>query len=85
MGERISNIERMFNCREGIRRKDDTLPKRLTSESVPSGPSAGKTVENLDQMLDHFYTHLGWDLETGIPTAQKLKEMKLEWMVGDIG
>ena len=84
MGERISNIERMFNCREGIRRKDDTLPKRLLTESVPSGPSAGKTVENLDKMLDHYYTHLGWDLKTGSPTPEKLKEMKLEWMINDV-
>jgi aldehyde:ferredoxin oxidoreductase len=84
MGERISNIERMFNCREGIRRKDDTLPQRLLSESVPSGPSKGKTVENLDQMLDDYYGHLGWDLKTGVPTPEKLKEMKLDWMISDI-
>jgi aldehyde:ferredoxin oxidoreductase len=80
IGERISNIERMFNCREGIRRKDDTLPYRLISESVSSGPTKGKIVENLDGMLDYFYSHLGWDLKTGVPTPEKLKEMKLDWM-----
>jgi aldehyde:ferredoxin oxidoreductase len=84
MGERISNIERMFNCREGVRRKNDTLPQRLVSESVPSGPSKGKTVENLDQMLNNYYAHLGWDLKTGVPTTEKLKEMKLDWMINDV-
>jgi aldehyde:ferredoxin oxidoreductase len=83
MGERISNIERMFNCREGIRREDDTLPKRLLTESVPSGPTKGQRV-NLDRMIDDYYTHLGWDLKTGIPTPDKLKEMRLNWMVGNV-
>jgi aldehyde:ferredoxin oxidoreductase len=83
-GERISNIERMYNCREGIRRKDDTLPKRLLSETLPSGPTKGKTI-NLDKMIDDYYGLLGWDPRTGIPTSEKLREMKLEWMIGDVG
>jgi aldehyde:ferredoxin oxidoreductase len=83
MGERISNIERMFNCREGIRRKDDTLPPRLLTEALASGPTKGKTI-GLDGMIDHYYTHLGWDLKTGIPSPGKLREMGLEWMIRDI-
>lgn len=83
MGERISSIERMFNCREGIRRKDDTLPQRLLTETIPSGPTKGQTI-NLDRMIDDYYTHLGWDLKTGIPSSEKLQEMGLDWMIPDI-
>ncbi len=84
MGERISNIERMFNCREGIRRKDDTLPGRLLNESPVSGyNTTGKRVENIDRMLDDYYALLGWDLNTGVPTPEKLKEMNLGSMIGD--
>lgn len=75
-GERIINLERSFNVREGARRKDDTLPKRFLTEPIPEGGSKGNVVP-LDQMLDSYYAARGWDKETGIPTPKKLQQIGL--------
>jgi aldehyde:ferredoxin oxidoreductase len=77
IGERIVNLNRLFNARVGIRRKDDALPKRLVEDAAPKGPSKGEIVE-LNQMLDEYYTHRGWDLETGLPLASTLRRLGLE-------
>ncbi len=76
-GERIVNLERMFNVREGIGRKDDTLPKRFLEETLTAGPSKGHTVD-LEPMLDEYYSMRGWDVRTGIPKAEKLRELGIE-------
>jgi aldehyde:ferredoxin oxidoreductase len=76
IGERIVNIERAFNVREGLTRKDDTQPERFLKEPLKSGPSAGHVV-NLKPMLDDYYRLRGWDLETGYPTRGKLEELGL--------
>ena len=78
-GERIVNAERMINARFGIGRADDTLPPRFLDEpAVPSdSPSAGSVVE-LGPMLDEYYAARGWDVETGLPTGEKLAELGLE-------
>ena len=77
IGERGSNIERAFNVREGVRRSWDTLPHRLLAESVRSGPNMGQVVE-LDTLLNDFYGLCSWDIETGIPTPDKLNELGLQ-------
>ena len=76
MGERIYNLERIFNVREGLTRADDTLPKRLLEDPLPEGPAAGHVV-HLDPMLDAYYDLRGWDKKTGKPTFEKLKELGL--------
>jgi aldehyde:ferredoxin oxidoreductase len=78
IGERIVNLERLFIAREGITRKDDTLPKRFLKEPLPegSGPSTGSVVE-LEPMLDEYYRARGWDVENGLPTRDKLGELGL--------
>lgn len=78
MGEKIFNLERMFNVREGKGIADDMFPKRLTSESQPSGPAAGQVFE-AEEMRREYYEARGWDTETGIPTDAKLKELDLEF------
>ena len=75
IGERIWNIERLFNLRAGLTKADDSLPKRLLKEAHESGPSAGVTVQ-LDQMLPVYYQTRGWDSE-GVPTREKLAELGL--------
>lgn len=76
-GERIWNIERLFNLREGLDPlKEDTLPDRLLKEPIPDGPSKGM-VSRLSEMLPNYYKYRGWD-EKGIPTAQKLEELGLK-------
>lgn len=77
-GERIYNLCRMFNVREGISRKDDTLPSRI-GEPLKEGGSAGHTVnkEELDRMLDEYYGLRGWD-ENGIPKSETLERLGIE-------
>lgn len=74
-GERIWNLERLYNLREGFSRADDTLPRRLLEEPAPEGPSKG-WVSHLADMLDEYYRFRGWD-ENGVPTGRKLEELGL--------
>jgi len=77
-GERIWNLARLFNVREGISRKDDCLPGRLKGP-LPEGPSEGFAITDsiMDSMLDEYYDYRGWT-EDGIPGHEKLKELELE-------
>ncbi len=74
-GERIWNLERMFNLKAGLSKKDDTLPKRLLEEPLPEGGAKGQVVR-LSEMLPEYYQLRGWD-ENGVPTKEKLKELSL--------
>lgn len=74
-GERITTAERLFLVRAGFRRKDDSLPDRLTRVPLPDGPSAGR-VCRLEEMLDEYYPVRGWDAD-GVPTPAKLAELGL--------
>jgi len=76
IAERITNVERLFNVREGFGRQEDTLPERLLSEPMPTGPSVGSTVP-LDTMLEEYYALMGWDAD-GVPTQERLQELGLE-------
>jgi aldehyde:ferredoxin oxidoreductase len=75
-GERIFNLERLFNLREGLSSKDDTLPLRFVGEPFREGPISGK-VEPLTKMLLKYYRLRGWN-EVGIPTEQNLKRLTIE-------
>ncbi|MBI4333793.1 MAG: aldehyde ferredoxin oxidoreductase family protein [Chloroflexi bacterium] len=77
VGERIYNLERLFNLREGFSRKDDTLPVRMLTEPLQkAGPSEGQVVRKQDSLLDEFYACRGWD-KNGVPTPAKLEELGL--------
>lgn len=78
--ERSWNLKRCFNAREGFDRKDDKLPKRF-SEAIPDGPSAGSKISNLGPMLDAYYEAMGWDKDTGLPTADKLNQLDLSYAI----
>jgi aldehyde:ferredoxin oxidoreductase len=79
IGERINNVARLFNGREGFSRKDDTFPKRIMTEAIKAGDSAGQLIsqKDLDTMLDEYYQARGWD-KSGTPTTAKLKELGLQ-------
>jgi aldehyde:ferredoxin oxidoreductase len=62
-GERINNLEKLFNLREGLGRKDDALPQRFLDEALKEGPSRGSTVD-LTPMLDEYYEARGWEVAT---------------------
>ena len=74
-GDRIWNLERLFNLAAGLSARDDTLPERLLKEPMPSGPCKGE-VSKLDQMLPEYYTLRGWDAE-GVPTTGKKAQLGL--------
>jgi len=76
VSERVYNLKRCFNVREGISRKDDRLPKRMM-QPLATGPAKGQSVKDLDGMLDEAYEALGWDKATGKPTKEKLEELGL--------
>lgn len=75
IGERIWNLERLFNLKAGFTGADDTLPKRILDEPIPAGPAQGK-VARLHEMLPDYYRIRGWD-EKGVPTKEKLQELEL--------
>jgi len=83
VGERIVNIERAFLVREGITRKDDTMPSRFLREPFTTGNSKGSVFE-LEPMLNEYYTERGWDMHTGIPTREKLRELDLDYAADEI-
>ncbi|MHA1612405.1 MAG: aldehyde ferredoxin oxidoreductase family protein [Promethearchaeota archaeon] len=76
IGERVYNLERLYNLREGLTSEDDTLPKRFLEEVMDTGFSKNKTVP-LKQMLINYYSARGWD-QNGIPTIDRLKKLDLQ-------
>jgi aldehyde:ferredoxin oxidoreductase len=75
IGKRIHVLERYMNTREGIARKDDTLPGRLLNEGRASDPKH-RTVP-LEKMLPKYYKVRGYD-ENGIPRDRTLRKLKIE-------
>jgi aldehyde:ferredoxin oxidoreductase len=82
VGERIKNIERAFIVREGFRRRDDTIPRRMLEEPTPCGHPP-VTQEKFEKMLDDYYNTRGWSKKTGIPSKTKLEELGLGRIVED--
>ena len=76
VGERVWNLERLYNLREGFTRADDTLPPRLLNEAPADGPSQGWVVQ-LEPMLKEYYRGRGWD-ENGVPRPKKLADLELD-------
>lgn len=75
LGERGYNMERQYNMREGLTKKDDSLPTRLTK--VPQDPNNPKTVVRLDKMLPVYYRVRGWSKD-GVPTKRVLRKLRIE-------
>jgi aldehyde:ferredoxin oxidoreductase len=74
-GERIWNLERLFNLQAGFTSKDDQLPERFTTSPIRSGPSKGQ-ISHVPEMLSEYYKLRGWD-EDGVPTQERLRELQL--------
>ncbi|MHC1605437.1 MAG: aldehyde ferredoxin oxidoreductase family protein, partial [Candidatus Methanofastidiosia archaeon] len=75
IGEKIWNLERLFNNKAGFTYKDDKLPRRMMSEPISEGPAKGQVCK-LNEMLGEYYLSRGWD-DRGRPTARKLEELGL--------
>jgi aldehyde:ferredoxin oxidoreductase len=69
LGEKIWNLERLFNIGAGFSGTDDTLPRRMLEEPMPEGPARGQVCK-LNEMLPEYYTIRGWN-DQGIPTEEK--------------
>jgi len=83
IGERINNLGRLFNTREGMTRKDDHMPAKVMNTPIPDeGVSKGSFVsqKDIDLLLDDYYEVRGWTPE-GFPTVEKLNEIGLSEFV----
>lgn len=85
--ERVWNVEKVFNLREGATRKDDRVPERFTRSSVELGVGTFPPVDpgEVRTLLDGYYEAHGWDRETGEPTRAKLEELGLEELASEFG
>lgn len=82
-GERILVLEHLINVREGLSRKDHTLPKRLMEEPVPEGPAKGQrnSKEEMDKLLDDYYSLHEWDVKTSWPKEKCLDRLGLKKLI----
>lgn len=80
IGERATNLARVFNAREGFSREDDTLPERIFGP-LENGALAGEVFprDEFEEALTVLYQLKGWDADTGIPTVERLEELSLGW------
>jgi aldehyde:ferredoxin oxidoreductase len=79
LGERIWNLEKLFNLKSGLTRENDTLPERCFSEPVKGDNSESSVIDydKWQDMLTEYYDLRGWDYN-GIPKPEKLKALGLE-------
>jgi len=83
IAERIVNLKRCFNLREGVGKESEVLPKRFTEEPMPTGPSKGQ-VCNLEPMLREYYMYRGWDYESGLPYEETLERLGLDYVANEL-
>ena len=79
-GEKIWNLVRMFNLRNGLDPAEDTLPRRFTEEKLPDGPAMGHCISKKDMayMKKEYYNLRGWD-KKGVPMDKTLKRLRIEY------
>lgn len=75
IGERIYNLERVFNQKAGMKPEEDTLPKRLLEDPIENGPSKG-AISHLYVMLPEYYKARGW--VEAFPTKETLERLELD-------
>jgi aldehyde:ferredoxin oxidoreductase len=80
IGERATNLARVFNAREGFTRADDTLPERLFGP-LENGALKGEVFprDEFESALTRLYQIKGWDPATGMPTPERLEALSLGW------
>ena len=84
-GERIFNIMRVYNIREGMRREHDDWPQRFYDQPLRLGEEIHTlSNESLEQSLRRYYELRGWDAKTGVPTEGTLRELQLHDVADDL-
>ena len=83
-GERINNLKKLFNIREGWARGDDTLPPRILDENLGDGVARGVGLSrsDLDMMIDGYYRARGWTMD-GLVSQAKIDELDLADVVSE--
>ena len=80
LGERITNMARIYNIREGFGKKDDRLPSRFYQPHTSGELSKTKIgEEEFQKAIESYYEMMGWNNE-GIPSMSKLAELDLDWL-----
>ena len=84
-GERFITLARVFNLREGLTDREDTLPDRFF-QPFKTGPLNGKAPsrEEFRKAKTMYYELNGWTGDKGIPTTQRLKDLGLEWAAEEL-
>ena len=77
-GERIANIRQIFTVREGSNPINFNYPKVLQGDPPPKDGPLKKVKVDIDTMKKEFYKEMDWDLETGMPSEKKMKELRLD-------
>jgi aldehyde:ferredoxin oxidoreductase len=78
-GKRAVNLEKAFNSRLGLKRKDDMLCDRWLKEPMPDGSGKGwKAEDYLEDLKSEYYEWLGWDRETSLQKRETLEELGME-------
>jgi aldehyde:ferredoxin oxidoreductase len=85
-GERIFNLEKSFNFREGFRREDDRVADRFFEEPLTFGPKKGMVLDRheFSQMMTRYYEDRGWNPRTTRPSNHTLKKLKLDFVIDRI-
>lgn len=80
IGERVNNVEKAFNVRQGLAVKDDFPPPRAFETPELMDPREGPKLNKnrFGNLLKVYYKKRGWDVKTGIPTREKLEELGLQ-------
>jgi len=80
VGERIMNLARIFNIREGFTEKDDMLPERFFQPKT-SGALSKTALDKgeFEKAKQTYYSIMGWNSNTGVPTRGKLEELDVGW------
>jgi aldehyde:ferredoxin oxidoreductase len=85
VGERRLNMMRAFNARDGLDRKDDRAPEKIF-KPLKGGVSDGWKIDRdeFESAIDTYFEMCGWDVESGVPTREKLEELGLDWVADQL-
>ena len=84
LGERITNIQRLFNLRRGLKPEDTFDIGQRFMESPDVGPAKGNSIKPiLKDLVKEYYQQMGWDEETGVPLPETLKKLDLSEYIDD--
>lgn len=81
IGRRIQTLRQMFNVKQGVKPSEIRVNSRaLGLPPLNSGPNKGNLVD-LDGMRRLYWSEIGWDVETGIPTPETISALELDEII----